>query len=183
MARQTGNIRVTGSCINVTFSRREDGFTASGKTGPSSKQFWNDPEFEGSRAGMTRLRDGQYTASKIYRKLPEEKKVHELFVWLRSLAIHYIKIGTEQEEMVHLLKCFANRFTVMQQPKPRKRRVKKAIPYSSFITAEYVVFKGPALMRMLLRYTHDEIKAMVNAYFSKDPVVALSPPGEILLRA
>lgn len=83
----------------------------------TSKRFWNDDAFEGSRKSCKRLAEGSKLASKVYRMVEEEKRVYKLFCFLKRKAISLLKEGVCVEEVHKLLIDYLVDMEIMAQIK------------------------------------------------------------------
>lgn len=103
MARQSGEYRFRGSIDCLCFYKMNDAYYVRLKSTLTSKRFWNDDAFEGSRKSCKRLAEGSRLASKVYSMVDEDKRVYKLFCFLKRKAILLLKEGVYVEEVAELL--------------------------------------------------------------------------------
>jgi hypothetical protein len=108
MAKQVGYITATGTVDgDINFYKDvEWGFLARMLPGVSSKRFWSDPAFEGSRRIAERFKQGNIMSSIIYRFVPVKRKYPRLFTQVRRIAIAFLKQGSEKREVFSALFTF-----------------------------------------------------------------------------
>jgi hypothetical protein len=103
MAKQSGEYRFRGSIDCLCFYKMNDAYHVRLKSTLTSKRFWNDDAFEGSRKSCKRLAEGSRLASEVYKMVDEEKRVYKLFCFLKRKAILLLKEGVCVEEVQELL--------------------------------------------------------------------------------
>lgn len=103
MAKQIGTIKITGTVAGVTFYRMEGQYYARRKSSLTGKRVKRDPRFRRTMASARRLGSGSQLASKVYRSLPRQEQVYALYKELKSLAIHSLKEGLSEAEVLRVL--------------------------------------------------------------------------------
>jgi hypothetical protein len=108
MAKQTGYIKATGTVDGDTnfYYDEEWGFLVRMLPGVSSKRYWKDPAFEGSRRSAQRFGTGNIMSSIIYRFVPVKRRYSRLFTQVRRIAIALLKHGSEIKDMFRALFTF-----------------------------------------------------------------------------
>jgi hypothetical protein len=84
----------------------EWGFLVRMLPGVSSKRFWNDPAFEGSRRSAERFGTGNIISSIIYRFVPVKRRYRQLFKQVRTIAIVCLKQGMDKPGVFTALHTF-----------------------------------------------------------------------------
>ncbi|WP_343306900.1 hypothetical protein AAHN97_07270 [Chitinophaga niabensis] len=103
MAKQTGPIKIRGTIDNICFYKTKDGYYARLKSSLTGKRVKKDPRFKRTMAYAGMLVIASRLASRCYRSLPEENRVHEMYRALTGMAMQMLKVGMEAEEIaVHL---------------------------------------------------------------------------------
>ena len=100
MAKQIGDIMITGTIDSITFYRMEGKFYARKKSALSRKKFLRADCFEGSRRSAARFSEGNRLASRAYRTVDKDKRVYSLFCFLKTRAIALLKQGKKGEEVM-----------------------------------------------------------------------------------
>ena len=103
MARQAGIYRFTGTLDNLCFYKMDGRYYVRRKSSLSSKKFWKDKAFEGSRKSCKRFGEGNRLASAVFKMVEKEKRTNRLFPFLRTRAIALLKEGRDSEEVKGLL--------------------------------------------------------------------------------
>src|SRR6476661_6580740 len=95
MAKQTGYIKAVGTVDgDVNFYYDEEwGFLVRMLPGVSSKRYWKDAAFEGSRRSAERFGVGNIMSSILYRFVPVKRRYRHLFKQVRTIAIVCLKQG------------------------------------------------------------------------------------------
>lgn len=103
MARQTGEIKIVGTIGNICFYEMEGKFYARLKSSLTGKRVKKDPRFKRTMEYAGMLVIASRLASRCYRSLPEETKVHEMYRALTGMAMKMLKVGMDAEEIaMHL---------------------------------------------------------------------------------
>jgi hypothetical protein len=108
MARQVGYVTATGTVDGDTnfYKDVEWGFLVRMLPGVSSKRFWKDPAFEGSRRSAERFGLGNIISSIIYRFVPVKRRYRQLFKQVRTIAIVCLKQGMDKPGVFTALHTF-----------------------------------------------------------------------------
>jgi hypothetical protein len=93
MAKQAGDIKITGVIDDLCFYKMDGRYYVRMKSSLSSKNFWKHKAFEGSRKSCERFGEGNKLASKLYRMVEKEKRGYTLFCFLKRKAIQLLKEG------------------------------------------------------------------------------------------
>ena len=91
MAKQAGDIRITGTLDDLTFYKMDGKYYVRLKSSLTRKRFMKDKAFERSRKSAERFALGNQLASKLYRMIEKEKQVYKLFCFLKRKAILLLK--------------------------------------------------------------------------------------------
>ena len=103
MARQIGDIIITGTIDDITFYEMDGKGYARHKSSLTGKRVKKDPRFKRTMQSAHRLGRGSQLASKVYRSLPKTEQVYNLFKELKRIAILAIKEGKGEMEVLRLL--------------------------------------------------------------------------------
>jgi hypothetical protein len=103
MARQIGDIFITGTIDDITFYEMEGKGYARRKSSLTGKKVKRDPRFRRTMQSAHRLARGSQLASRVYRSLPRPAQEYALFKELKSMAIRAIKEGRDEAEVLGLL--------------------------------------------------------------------------------
>lgn len=103
MARQAGNIVVTGTIDHLCFYQMDGRFYVRVKSPLSGKRVKTDPAFAGTMRYASLLATAVKITSGLYRSLSPEKKVKGLYRILTGKAMQLLKDGYNPEQVVHLL--------------------------------------------------------------------------------
>jgi hypothetical protein len=122
MARQIGELNFEGVVDGILFYRMEGRYYARMHCPVTSKQFWNDRRFEGSRRSCARLALGSKLAGMIYRKLPKPRRLYAFYCVLKREAMRLLK-GSRAE--VDVLSLLAKLVDPRPGPKKRGARLKR----------------------------------------------------------
>jgi hypothetical protein len=108
MAKQTGYVKAVGTVdgdINFYYDE-EWGFLVRMLPGVSSKRYWKDPAFEGSRRSAERFKAGNIMSSIIYRFVPVKRRYRHLFKQVRIISIVCLKHGMDKKEVFNSIYTF-----------------------------------------------------------------------------
>ena len=105
MARQAGDIRITGSFDGFCFYKMDGEYYIRHESSLTGKRFWKDKAFEGSRRSCSRFGTGNRLASRVYALLTREQQAKGLFARLRSMAIALLKQGQPEEAVMLALQA------------------------------------------------------------------------------
>src|SRR5689334_7346159 len=97
MAKQVGDIKITGTVDGICFYKMQGHYYARLQSSLTGKRFWKDQAFAGSRESCQRLRKGSKLASEVYRQLPTAKQVYRMFCQLKCRAIKLLREGAEDD--------------------------------------------------------------------------------------
>jgi hypothetical protein len=117
MARQTGDIIITGTIDDIIFYIMDGKGYARKKSSLKGTRVKKDPRFKRTMQSAQRLARGAQLASKVYRSLPREEQVYGLFRELKSMAILALKEGKSEEEVVTLLQQRVGKETDWEDPR------------------------------------------------------------------
>jgi hypothetical protein len=103
MAKQIGDIIITGTIDDITFYEMEGRGYARKKSTLTGKKVKRDPRFKRTMQSAHRLGRGSQLASKVYRSLPRPEQVYTLFKELKRIAVLAIKDGKGEADVMLLL--------------------------------------------------------------------------------
>jgi hypothetical protein len=108
MAKQVGYFKATGTVDGDTnfYYDEEWGFLVRMLPGVSSKRYWKDAAFEGSRRSAERFALGNIMSSIIYRFVQVKRRYPRLFTQVRRIAIAFLKHGTAKADVFTALYTF-----------------------------------------------------------------------------
>jgi hypothetical protein len=89
MAKQAGDIKITGTVDDVSFYKMQGVYYVRRKSSLTGKKFWKDKAFEGSRESCSRFARGNVLASEVYRNLDKEKRSYALFLCLKKKLLSF----------------------------------------------------------------------------------------------
>jgi hypothetical protein len=127
MAKQLGEIKVTGTIEGLSFYKMYGDYFVRMKSSLTARRFWKDRAFEGSRRSCGLLAKASPLASFFYKNYPKEKKRKGLFNEMTGRVKLWLKEGKTEEEALLLLQ---ENYPVKQKEtkeKNKNRKVKKAI--------------------------------------------------------
>jgi len=104
MARQAGEIKITGTIEHLTFYKMYGAYFVRMKSSLTTKRFWKDRAFEGSRRSCNQLARASALASLFYRSYPKEKRKTGVFNEMTGRVKLWLKEGKSEEEALLLLK-------------------------------------------------------------------------------
>ena len=108
MAKQTSYVKAVGTVdgdINFYYDE-EWGYLVRMLPGVSSKRYWKDAAFEGSRRSAERFGVGNIMSSIIYRFVPVKRRYRKLFKQVRTIAIVCLKQGMDKGSVFTALHNF-----------------------------------------------------------------------------
>src|SRR5215831_7543041 len=100
MARQIGDIKITGTVDDICFYQMEGDYYTREKSSLDSDRFHTDPVFEGSRRSSKRFGRGNQLASRVYQSLAKEKRDRGLYEVLKHEAIALLKQGVAEAQVL-----------------------------------------------------------------------------------
>lgn len=103
MARQSGNITITGTIDNLCFYRMDGKFYVRRKSSLSGKRVKKDPAFRATMQYAGLFGRAAKLASQLYRSLPEAAKTKGLYRQLTGKAMLMLKDGYTPEDVAVLL--------------------------------------------------------------------------------
>lgn len=106
MAKQVGDIKITGTLDGICFYTMEGEYYVRMKSFLSAKRFWKDKAFEGSRRSCARFASGNRLTSRVYRSMEKEKRCYPLFCSLKTRAIELIRNGLGEEDVIKALQSY-----------------------------------------------------------------------------
>jgi hypothetical protein len=104
MARQTGDIKITGTIGDITFYRMDGEYYARMKSSLTAKKVKTHPHFALTRMYAKWLGEASKLASEVYRTLPGEERKYTVFCRLKTVAHKLVKEGVVREEVLDVLK-------------------------------------------------------------------------------
>ena len=137
MARQIGEIKLTGTIDDITFYKMEGKYFARMKSSLTGKKFWSNKAFEGSRKSCSRFGAGNKLASKVYQMIEEEKRVYPLYCFLKKRAIQLLKEEKSVEEAEKILVEYLREFGVIEE-KVLEMNISQSGKSSSYIQADRI---------------------------------------------
>jgi hypothetical protein len=143
MARQTGEIKITGTIEHLVFYKMHGAYYIRMKSSLSSKRFWKDEAFEGSRKSCTLLSRASRLASLFYKSHPKQNRAKGLFNEMTGRVKLWLKEGKEEQEVLLLLK--ENYPVPQKKVKKRRRRLKEKAIALKDKQRLFRVLAGPGL--------------------------------------
>lgn len=104
MARQIGDIKITGTIGDVTFYRMDGKYYARMKSSLTAKKVKTHPHFALTRMYAKWLGEASKLASEVYRTLPKEERKYAVFCRLKTVAHKLVKEGVVKEEVLNVLR-------------------------------------------------------------------------------
>jgi hypothetical protein len=104
MARQIGDIKITGTLGDVTFYRMGGEYYARMKSSLTAKKVKTHPHFVLTRMYAKWLGEASKLASEVYRTLPGPERKYAVFCRLKTMAHKLVKEGVVREEVLDVLK-------------------------------------------------------------------------------
>lgn len=104
MARQIGDIKITGTIGDVTFYRMGGEYYARMKSSLTAKKVKTHPHFAMTRMYAKWLGEASKMASEVYRTLPKEERKYAVFCRLKTVAHKLVKEGVVREEVLEVLR-------------------------------------------------------------------------------
>jgi hypothetical protein len=129
MAKQIGDIIITGTIDDITFYQMDSQGYARKKSSLTGKRVKKDPRFKRTMESARRLGRGSQLASKVYRSLPRAEQVYALFKELKRMAVLGIKEGKNEAEVLKLLEQYPATSALTKsasQTIPHNNRLKRA---------------------------------------------------------
>ena len=117
MAKQTGDIKITGTIDDLTFYKMEAKHYVRMKSSLTRKRFFKDARFERSRMSAERFAMGNKLASEVYRMVDEEQRVYRLFCYLKKRAIALLKEGVSEVVVKEMLITEIREFGIKKMKK------------------------------------------------------------------
>jgi hypothetical protein len=96
MAKQSGEIKLSGCLNDLCFYELEGQFYVRRKSSLTGKQFRNDPAFAGSRRSAGFLAEASPIASLLYQRLPPEEKGRPVFQQITGQVKRLLVAGRDQ---------------------------------------------------------------------------------------
>ena len=104
MARQAGDIKISGTLDNLTFYKDGDHWLVRKKTSLDKKRVMKDPAFERSRKAMVEFGTVSKFCSQVYHQLlPKKKKGKGIQQKMTGRARTLFLEGNEEEKVVEIL--------------------------------------------------------------------------------
>ena len=130
MARQTGDIKVSGTIEGLSFYKMRGAYFVRTKSSLTGRRFWKEQAFEGSRKSCSLLAKASALTAGFYKTYPKDKKTRGLFNTMTGRVKLWLKEGrTEAQALLLLKKSYP---VVQKAPQQKKscRRAKKAFAIS-----------------------------------------------------
>lgn len=118
MARQSGNIVITGTIDNLCFYQMDGKFYVRVKSSLSGKRVKKDPAFKATMYHAGLLGQAARLASQVYRSLPEAAKTKGLYRQLTGKVMRWLKEGCDPEQVLILLRETYMPKTAVEQKEP-----------------------------------------------------------------
>lgn len=103
MAKQAGSLFIEGTIDDLSFYKMGGMYYVRLKSCLTSKRFWSEAAFEGSRKSCHRFASGNRLASRVFQLVNAQKRTNGLFPFLRTKAIALLKKGRPAEDVSFLL--------------------------------------------------------------------------------
>jgi hypothetical protein len=126
MARQIGPVKITGTIDDICFYQMEGGYFARIKSSLTDERFWKEKAFAGSRRSCGLLALASPLASRLYQRLPKEKKGRPVFQQLTGKVKLLLQEGQSETAIVSWFE--SQYFPVPVIKKPRKRLARRTVP-------------------------------------------------------
>ncbi|HEY0058763.1 MAG TPA: hypothetical protein VGB56_06485 [Flavisolibacter sp.] len=104
MARQIGDIKITGTIGDITFYRMDGEYYARMKSSLTAKKVKTHPHFALTRMYAKWLGEASKLASEVYRTLPRAERKYTVFCRLKAVAHKLVKEGVVREEVLVVLR-------------------------------------------------------------------------------
>jgi hypothetical protein len=104
MARQIGDIKITGTIGDITFYRMDGKYYARMKSSLTAKKVKTHPHFALTRMYAKWLGEASKLASEVYRTLPRPERKYAVFCRLKIVAHKLVKEGVAREEVLDVLR-------------------------------------------------------------------------------
>jgi hypothetical protein len=158
MAKQAGDIKITGTVDDVSFYKMQGAYYVRRKSSLTGKKFWKDKAFEGSRESCSRFARGNVLASEVYRNLDKEKRSYSLFLCLKKKAIELLKNKIDEERMISLLQQYVKELAGENTTQKRKiKPLSKTRSYSNHC---------PSVLMLPLNFRHSKKRS--NSLFIRN---------------
>lgn len=100
MAKQTGDIRITGTVEGLCFYRMEGGYYVRRKSTLTGRRFRTEAAFAGSRRSAGLLASASSLASQLYRQLPTDRKARKVFQTLTGEVRELLAKGLSAAQII-----------------------------------------------------------------------------------
>jgi len=100
MAKQTGNIKITGTIANLRFYSLDGAYYVRMKSCLNRKRFFSDNVFEGSRKSAALLAQASPLASCLYKLLPPQQKGRPVYQKLTGEVKKLLQQGVHTSVIV-----------------------------------------------------------------------------------
>lgn len=140
MARQSGNIVITGTIDNLCFYQMDGKFYVRMKSSLSGKMVKKDPAFKPTMYYAGLLGKASRLASQVYRSLPEATKTKGLYRQLTGKAMQWLKEGRNAEQVLLLLRETCALKMAVEQKEP----VMTAAEREKHVFADVLIANIPA---------------------------------------
>jgi hypothetical protein len=100
MAKQTGDIRITGTIEGYCFYRMEGKYYVRRKSTLTGRRFQRDAAFAGSRRSAGLLASASSLASQLYRQLPTDRKARKVFQTLTGEVRELLAKGLSAAQII-----------------------------------------------------------------------------------
>ncbi len=146
MAKQAGNIKITGTVYNVCFYKLGSQYYARAKSSLTGKRVKKDSAFRRTMQNAGLLAKASSIASSVYRKLPPNQRDRRLYQQLTGNAIRLLRQGLHDSDVATAITTnLYNGSTVIRhdnsgsqaQEEIRVRRSDTDTPVNSFIFKDH----------------------------------------------
>ena len=162
MARQSGNILITGTFNDITFYKMYETYYARMKSSLSRKKVLTSPRFARTRMHACQLADASRIASQLYRSIPKEKRNMQLFRAFVGKAKVLLAEGKDKEVVIELLFNEIHpkpKASVPKQIKKKKKEEKSYVTKAGRLIWKEVNLQNPlkgSIMKTINRKTFNE---------------------------
>jgi hypothetical protein len=122
MAKQAGDIKITGTIEGLCFYRMEGRYYVRRKSTLTGRRFQRDAAFAGSRRSAGLLASASSLASRLYRRLPKERKARAVFQRLTGDVKLLLATGWSEERIA---RWFTKNYLPTTAPTPVTARKQK----------------------------------------------------------
>lgn len=143
MAKQAGNIIVTGTIDHLCFYQMDGRFYVRIKSSLSGKRVKTDPAFAGTMRYASLLATAAKIASGLYRALPPEKKAMGVYRVLTGKAMRLLKEGHKPDQVVAFLEEILVPEVAVEEASEERQEQKPGRVAGNYPFADAVIAKIP----------------------------------------